>query len=113
VLLAVTVIGLLLIPVQALLVVSGAVMGITALTLFLGRTLPFPPTRRTMVLELAAGTLIFSVVAEVPILGAMAWVAALLLSFGAVLRTRFGQPPSGGALPTTTVPPAQPPAAAA
>jgi len=106
VLLAVTVVGLLLIPVQVLLVVGGGVLGITALTYYLGRLLPFPPSRRTMVLELAAGTLLFSVLAEVPILGAMVWVATWFLAFGAVLRTRFGQPPP---LPTT---PAPPPAAA-
>ena len=104
VLLAVTVVGLLLVPVQLLLVVGGGVLGITALTYYLGRLLPFPPSRRTMVLELAAGTLIFSIVAEVPVLGAMVWVATWFLAFGAVLRTRFGQPP--GALPATPVPPA-------
>jgi hypothetical protein len=106
VLLAVTVVGLLLIPVQALLVVGGGVLGITALTAYLGRALPFPPSRRTAVLELAAGTLLFSILAEVPVIGAMAWVAAWFLTFGAVLRTRFGQPPS--ILPTTPVPPAAP-----
>ena len=103
VLLAVTVVGLLLIPVQALLVVGGGVLGITALSAYLGRALPIPPSRRTAVLELAAGTLLFSILAEVPVIGAMAWVAAWFLTFGAVLRTRFGQPPA--ALPTT---PAQP-----
>jgi hypothetical protein len=107
VLLAVTIIGILLIPVEVLLVVSGGVLGVTALTLYLGRTLPFPATRRTMVLELAAGTLVFSVVAEVPVLGGMAWVAAWFLTFGAVLRTRFGQP-AAGVLPTTPAPPAPP-----
>jgi hypothetical protein len=104
VLLAVTVVGLLLIPVQALLVVGGGVLGITALTAYLGRALPFPPSRRTAVLELAAGTLLFSILAEVPVIGAMAWVAAWFLTFGAVLRTRFGQPPT--ILPTTPAPPA-------
>jgi hypothetical protein len=104
VLLAVTVVGLLLIPVQVLMVLAGGVLGVTALTHHLGRVLPFPPSRRTMVLELAAGTLIFSVAAAIPVLGAMVWVATWFLAFGAVLRTRFGQPPA--ALPTTPVPPA-------
>jgi hypothetical protein len=114
ILLAVTIVGLLLIPVQAILVVLGGVMGVTALTLYLGRALPIPPSRRTTVLELAAGTLAFAVVAEIPILGSMAWVATWLLTFGAVLRTRFGQPPAA-ILPTSAVPPptAPPPAQAA
>ncbi len=104
VLLAVTVIGILLIPVQLVLIMAGGVLGITALTYYLGRVLPLPPTRRTMVLELAAGTLVFAVVAEIPVLGAMVWVATWFLAFGAVLRTRFGQPPA--VLPTTPAPPA-------
>lgn len=107
ILLAVTVVGLLLVPVQVLAVLAGGVLGITALTYYLGRLLPLPSSRRTMVLELAVGTLIFSIAAEIPVLGAMVWVATWFLAFGAVLRTRFGQPPA--ALPTT---PAPPPAAA-
>lgn len=106
ILLAVTVIGLLLIPVQVLLIAGGGILGITALTHYLGRLLPLPPGRRTMVLELAAGTLIFSIVAEIPVVGAMVWVATWFLAFGAVVRTRFGQPPA--VLPTTPVPPAPP-----
>jgi hypothetical protein len=102
-LLAVTIIGILLIPVQRVLIMAGGVLGVTALTYHLGRVLPFPPPRRSMVLELAAGTLVFAVVAEVPILGAMVRVATWFLAFGAVLRTRFGQPPA--ALPTTPAPP--------
>jgi hypothetical protein len=102
VLLAVTVVGLLLVPVQILLVIAGGILGVTALTHYLGRLLPLPPSRRTMVLELAAGTLIFSILAEIPVLGAMVWVATWFVAFGAVLRTRFGQPPA--ALPTTPAP---------
>jgi hypothetical protein len=104
VLLAVTVVGLLLVPVQALVVLAGGILGITALTCWLGRLLPLPQSRRTMVLELALGTLVFAILAEVPVLGAMVWVASWFLAFGAVLRTRFGQP--SAPLPTTPAPPA-------
>jgi len=104
ILLAVTVVGILLIPVEILLVLGGGVLGITALTHYIGRRLPFPPSRRTMVLELAAGTLIFAILAEIPVLGGMVWVAAWLVTFGAVLRSRFGQ--TASALPTTPATPA-------
>jgi hypothetical protein len=106
VLLAVTIVGLLLVPVQILVVLAGAVLGITALTYYLGRLFPLPASRRTMVLQLALGTLIFSIIAEIPILGAMVWVATWFLAFGAVLRTRFGQPPAAP-LATTPAPPAR------
>ncbi len=105
ILLVVTVIGILLVPVQLLLVVGGGVLGVTALTYYLGRLLPFPSSRRTAVVQLAAGTLLFSIAAEIPILGAMVWVATWFLGFGAVLRTRFGQPPAAP-LPTMPAPPA-------
>jgi len=40
----------------------------------------------------------------------MVWIAAWLFTFGAVLRTRFGQPPSlETALPTSAVQPPRPP----
>jgi hypothetical protein len=103
ILLAVTLVGLLLIPVQVLLVIGGGILGITALCFHVGRSLPLPADRRTMVLQLALGTLIFSVLAQIPVIGAMTWVAAWLLTFGAVLRTRFGQ--QGAILPTTPAPP--------
>ncbi len=103
-LLAVTVVGIALIPVEILLGLAGGVLGITALLYYVGRLMPFPPSRRTMVLELAAGTLIFSILAQIPVLGGMVWVASWFLAFGAVLRTRFGQPPT--VLPTTPAPPA-------
>jgi hypothetical protein len=101
VLLIVTLVGILLLPVQLLAMVGGGVLGIVALLCAVGRILPFPRTRRTMVLELAVGTLVFAVLVHVPILGGLVWTATWLLGFGAVLRTRFGAP--SAVLPTTAV----------
>ncbi len=47
------------------------------------------------------------VLTHIPILGVMIWVATWLLTFGAVLRSRFGQQ-GGPVLPTTAIPPAPP-----
>lgn len=106
-LLIVTIVGILLVPVQILAVAAAGVLGVTALAFHLGRSLPLPEHRRTMVLHLALGTAIFVVLTHIPILGAMIWVATWLLTFGAVLRSRFGQQ-GGPVLPTTAIPPAPP-----
>jgi hypothetical protein len=108
VLLAVTVVGILLIPVQIIAVIAAGVLGVTALVLHLGRSLPLPADRRTTVVQLAVGTAVFAVVTAIPFIGAMVWIAVWLLTFGAVLRSRFGQPGTTTVLPTTPVPPAQP-----
>ena len=111
ILLIVTVIGILLVPVQILAMAAAGVLGTTALTFHLGRSLPLPQHRRTTVLHLALGTAIFVVVTHIPVLGAMAWIATWLLTFGAVLRSRFGSPTP--VLPTTIPPSGPPPAPAA
>lgn len=113
VLLVVTVIGILLVPVQVLAVAAAGVLGTTALTFHLGRSLPLPERRRSAVLHLALGTAIFVVVTHIPVLGVMAWIATWLLTFGAVLRSRFGQQGGGPVLPTSAIPPAAPPVAPA
>ncbi len=106
ILLAVTIIGIPLVPVAALLVIAGVILGFTALAMYLGRRLPPSVSRNTQVLQLALGTAIVVVVTSIPILGWMAWMAGALLIFGAVIRTRFGSQ-----LPVlaTTLPPAAPP----
>ncbi|ABC81453.1 STN domain-containing protein [Anaeromyxobacter dehalogenans] len=104
VLLAVTVVGILLIPVQILGMIAAGVLGVTALTFHVGRALPVPEKRRTVVLQLALGTAIFVVLAHLPFVGALVWIATWLVTFGAVLRSRFGQQ-SPPVLPTTPAPP--------
>jgi hypothetical protein len=110
-LLVATIIGIPLVAVLGLLVIAAGVLGFTALAYYIGRALPFQLRRGTSVLQLAIGTAIVVLVTAIPFLGGMAWVAAALLTFGAVLRSRFGsQTP---ALPTTIPPPEPPPAPAA
>lgn len=108
-LLVATVIGIPLVPVAALLVVAAGVLGFTALASYVGRALPLRIEKGTGVLQLAIGTAILVLVTSIPLLGWMAWTAALLLTLGAVLRSRFGSQPSA-VLPTTLPPPPTAPA---
>lgn len=111
VLLIATVIGILLVPVAGFLVIAAGVLGFTALAYYIGRAVPIRIERGTNVLQLALGTAIVVLVTAIPFLGSMAWIAAMLLTFGAVLRSRFGS--HGPVLATTAVPPPAPPPAAA
>jgi hypothetical protein len=112
ILLVATLIGIPLVAVLALMVIAAGVLGFTALAFHIGRALPLQLKRGTNVLQLAIGTAIVVLITAIPFLGGMAWIAAALLTFGAVLRSRFGSqvPP---VLPTTIPPPAPPPAPAA
>ncbi len=111
ILLVATVIGIPLVAVEVLAVLLAGVLGFTALALLIGRGLPLSLDRGAAVTQLAIGTAIVVAVSKIPLVGVLAWVTAWLFVFGAVLRTRFGQPPSEAALPTTAVPPPPPPSA--
>jgi hypothetical protein len=89
-LLAVTVVGLLLWPVEAVLVVSGSVLGYAALAVLIGRKLPLK-RRLTPVGQLALGTLIITLVTNLPGVGGVLAVLGWIVVLGAVLATRFGQ----------------------
>jgi hypothetical protein len=107
ILLVATIIGIPLVAVLALTILAAGILGFTALAFHIGRALPLELKRGTNVLQLAIGTAIVVLITAIPFLGGMAWVAAALLTFGAVLRSRFGsQIPA--VLPTT-IPPAAPP----
>jgi hypothetical protein len=93
-LLGITIIGLLLVPVLWVLAAVGITMGIAALANEIGSRLPFPATK-TQALVLAFGTLVLLVVWRVPFLGPLVMCFIVLLSFGAIIRTRFGQRPKG------------------
>jgi len=105
VLLAVTIVGIPLVAVQILAVVAATVLGLTALIFYVGRMLPLPTQGGPAVAQLAVGVGIFAVLTEIPFLGAVVWISVLLITFGAVLRTRFGQPREP--LSTSPVPPAE------
>jgi len=106
ILLVATVIGIPLVAVLAVLVAAAGALGFAAIAWAVGRALPAPVSRATAVLRLAAGTALVVLATSIPVLGAMAFVAAALLGFGAVLRSRFGS--EAAAAPT---PPPFPPAA--
>jgi hypothetical protein len=97
-LLVVTIIGIPLVAVVALLVLAAGVLGFTALSFHVGRSLPLRVQQSAWVLQLAIGTAIVVLVTQIPIVGGLAWIAAALITFGAALRSRFGQ---GPVLPTT------------
>ena len=111
-LLVVTVVGIPLIAVLVLAVALAGVMGYAALALFFGRALPFRFERGAPIIQLTIGTAILVAIGQIPILGFLSWMAAWLFVFGAVLRTRFGQPPTAPPpVYGTTVPPPMPPPA--
>jgi hypothetical protein len=105
--LVLTIVGVLLVPVLVIAVLAAGVLGFTALSFLIGRTLPIHLARGTQVLQLALGTALVVLATSIPFLGILVWIAAWLLVFGAVLRSRFGQTPPP-LLPTTEVPPPMP-----
>jgi hypothetical protein len=108
ILLVVTLIGIPLVMVQLLGIVAAGTVGFTALALHLGRSFPLPEARRSLVLQLVIGMALLVAATQVPYLGWAVWMVALMVTFGAVLRTRFGQE---AVLPTSPVapPPVAPP----
>jgi hypothetical protein len=107
-LLIVTIVGIPLVAVAILLMLAAGVLGFTALAVFIGRRLPVQVQRNAWVLQLAIGTAIVVLVTQIPFIGALAWVAAALLTFGAALRSRFGGQHGPPVLPTTEMPPPAP-----
>jgi hypothetical protein len=108
-LLAVTLVGIPLIAVQVLGVLVAYLLGITAAAVLLGRALPAALHRGTGILQLAIGLWLLLLGFAIPFLGWLLWATLVMATFGAVLRTRFGQTP---VLETVAapVPPPIPPA---
>jgi len=111
VLLVVTVIGIPLVAVQVLGLLAAGAMGFTALAWYVGRRLPPTVSRGALALQLAIGTAILVVATQIPVLGWLIWVVLVMFTLGAVVRTRFGQPPA--VMPTVMAPPPMPPPAPA
>ncbi len=105
VLLVVTIVGILLVPVQLIAILVAGVLGYTALALLIGRAIPIGDRKADGVIQLALGTGIVVLISEIPFLGAMAMISAWFLVFGAVLRSRGGQPDPTAPISTTTVAP--------
>lgn len=105
VLLVVTVIGILLVPVQLIAILVAGILGYTALALLVGRALPIRTEKGTAVVQLAVGTALVVILSEIPYVGIMAMITAWFLIFGAVLRTRGGQPSPAAPAATTSIAP--------
>ena len=95
IMLAITVVGLLVVPVVLFLACLGVAMGMSALANEIGMRLPIFRGRKTQALILAVGTLVLLLVAKVPYLGPLAIAVLMTIAFGAAIRTRFGQAPKG------------------
>jgi hypothetical protein len=113
-LLVVTLVGIPLLVVQALGLGVAYLMGLTAVALLIGRALPPAIHRGTGILQLAVGLALLLLAFAVPFVGWMLWATLVMATFGAVLRTRFGQTPIletvPSAAPLPVPPPAPPPA---
>lgn len=95
VMLVVTVIG---IPVALLMWVGLALavpLGLAVVANALGASLPTGRLRKTQALALGLGLLALMLATEIPVLGPLLGVLAVFVSLGAIIRTRFGQPPRG------------------
>lgn len=93
--LAVTIIG---IPVAILMWLAAGLavpVGFAAVANTLGMKLPTGRLRKTQALVLALGLLVLLLVTRIPVLGPILLSGALFVSLGAIIRTRFGQPPRG------------------
>jgi hypothetical protein len=104
-LLVVTVVGIPLVAVEVVAILLAAVLGYSALALLVGRAAPMRSQKAAAVRQLAIGTAVVVAVSEIPVVGWMALISAWLVVFGAVLRTRFGQPNAAPPLPTTPASP--------
>jgi len=93
VLFAVTVIGIPLIPVMFLFLMALLVVGLTAFLTWLGERIPIFKDRKSPVVALAIGVVLFLVVSLVPVAGTVLVGAVAFFSAGAALLSRFGAEP--------------------
>ncbi|MFE8598361.1 hypothetical protein [Archangium violaceum] len=93
--LAVTIVGIPVAVALWLLPPLAAAVGFTAVASSIGTRLPVMRGRKTQAMVMALGLLLLLVVGRIPVLGPLVLVAAVLVGFGAVLRTQFGRRPRG------------------
>jgi hypothetical protein len=91
VLLAVTIIGIPLIPVAVMLLVALFLFGFTVSAAWLGERMPVSQERKTPIKSVARGGAILVVVGLVPWIGMAALILAAAVSAGATLLSRFGR----------------------
>jgi hypothetical protein len=91
VLLAVTIIGLPLIPVAVMLLVALFLFGFTVSAAWLGERMPVSQEHRTPVKSVARGGAILVIIGLLPWIGTAALVLTAAISAGATLLSRFGR----------------------
>jgi hypothetical protein len=91
VLLAVTIIGIPLIPVAVMLLAALFLFGFTVSAAWLGERMPVSQERKTPIKSVARGGAILVVVGLVPWIGMAALILAAAVSAGATLLSRFGR----------------------
>jgi len=106
ILLAVTVIGIPLIPIAGLLMFVLMALGMTALASWLGDRLPIFKGRKSQFGAFALGTAVVFLVSLIPVIGGIAVAAASFIAAGAALVTKLGSPPkdapaNGASAPAT------------
>ncbi|HZO38028.1 MAG TPA: hypothetical protein VFE97_02305 [Methylomirabilota bacterium] len=94
VLLAVTIIGIPLIPVAAMLLAALLVFGFTVSASWLGDRLPVGGDEKTPMKTVALGGVLLAVVGLIPWLGTTVLILAAAISAGAALLSRFGRRPA-------------------
>jgi len=104
ILLIITLIGIPFAVLLWILVGLAFAMGIAAVANEIGMRIPIFVGRKTQALVLALGVLVLLVVSLIPIFGPLAIFLVTLLSFGAIIRTRFGQRPKGIPEPISSEP---------
>ncbi|MCK9463986.1 MAG: hypothetical protein M0R80_30585 [Proteobacteria bacterium] len=95
ILLAVTVIGIPLIPIAGLFLFLLMVLGGTAFASWLGDKLPIFRGRKSQFGALALGTAVVFLVGLIPVVGGIAVAAVSFVSAGAALLSKLGAPPKG------------------
>jgi hypothetical protein len=91
VLLAVTIIGIPLIPVAVMLLIAVLLFGVTVSALWLGERIPLLGENKTPLKAVALGSAVFVIVGLVPWIGTLAIFLAALVAAGATLLSRFGR----------------------
>ncbi|SEK73782.1 hypothetical protein SAMN05444354_102207 [Stigmatella aurantiaca] len=90
VILAITLVGIPVLVLMWLVIPLAAALGLAAVASEIGLRLPFLRGRKTQAAVLALGLLVLLGVGAIPVLGWLVMALAVLVAFGAVIRTRFG-----------------------
>ena len=91
ILLAITVVGIPLIPVAALILAAITVIGLTAFCTWLGERIPLFKDNKSSIGALAIGLAVLFLVDLIPVIGSTAILVVAFIAAGATLLSRFGK----------------------